>query len=133
MSAMQALITWLLANGTITATLASASAIHPIFLPRNHPGFPALSVEQTGTDEIALLDGGVNELRTATIRITVWSRTVLEAANISQVLDSELNGFRGQMGTRTCELARKVGEYSVGYEDSTELYRYANEYDIAYH
>lgn len=133
MSAYESLVTWLEANSTITALLAGASSIHPDLLPQTHEGFPALTIEQNADENTFILSGAANELAKATFRISAWATSKKTVLDISTTLKSELNGFRGAMGSHTIEHVRKVNEFGSPQEATSRLYRQVVDFEIAYY
>lgn len=133
MSAFESLVTWLEANSTITATLASAASIHPDLLPEQHDGFPALTIEQNADENQFLLSGSANELARGTFRISAWDVDKKAVLDIATTLKSELNGFRGSMGSHTIEHARKVNEFGSPQEATSRLFRQVVDFEIAYY
>lgn len=133
MSIVESFTTYLEANSTITAVLASANSIHPELLPQQHDGFPALVYSLTDDENINMLDGSVNELSFATIRLRILSPLHKAVHDVATVLKSELTSYRGVMGSNTVELVWKMSERGLPPEIDTELHSVLIDFKIAYH
>ena len=133
MSISESFVTYIKANSAITNLLATADSVYPGSLPQHNNGVPALTHRLDSDDDIQQLDGGVNELSFATIRLTVWAYRVKEVHDIATTLKSELRGYRGALGTHTAEHVLNEIEYSLPEELETNLNGLVLGFRIAYY
>jgi len=133
MSLAESLTTFLEGNANITALLASADAIWANATPQDHDGYPAITYEISGDIQQGLLEGSVNELAIASVRLNIWDHNFKTCNDIATTVKSELNSYRGVFGANTAEHIIKENEFSTPQEDDTGLNRIVLEFQIAYH
>ncbi len=132
-SIVESFTTYLEANSTITALLASAESIYPGGAPQQNDGYPLLTYELSSDDQFFNLEGTVNELAIAALRLSVWDKNIKTINDIATTIKSELNGFRGAFGSHTADLITKENEFSTPEEADTGLNRIVLEFRIAYY
>jgi len=121
MSFPESFYTYLAANSTITATLASANAIWPEYIPQSHDGFPAMSYSLADDEDVNLLNGDVSDAHVAVMQLSIYDRSFKSVNDAASAVKSELIGYRGAMGSHTVDHVMKDGEITLPPEGDTGL------------
>lgn len=123
----QHLYAYLSGNTTITN---ACSRIYAIAAPAD-VAFPLITYMEVSNDRIRSWDG-TNPLIQAQVVVDVWAATKLDAANIANVILSELEDYTGSMGTKTieqCDIENAV----LSFDPDTGNYGAGIDLTIFYH
>ena len=129
MSAATSLYSFLTGNANLEALVGER--IYPVVIPPQVTARPVVTFSQESGDFIEHL-AGRSDTRFAEFSVDCWGTSYESARAVSDVVETELVGYRGTFGAVNAESIRMENDFDVPPEPDTGLFRVSLRFVIAY-